>query len=126
MNQYQAASYLVASDNKVVTPSGRLWAFAQWSRFIRPGARRVGTSGAPGSTGVAAFRNVDGSVVVVFTNNGGGAQNVRVGVNGAGFEKAEAWVTDNSRAVAAVSVTVNGAQATVGIPARSVLTVRLT
>lgn len=30
VNQYQASSYLVASDGNNVTPSGRLWAFAMW------------------------------------------------------------------------------------------------
>jgi hypothetical protein len=30
VNQFQASSYLVASDGNNVTPSGRLWAFAMW------------------------------------------------------------------------------------------------
>ncbi|RYP39590.1 hypothetical protein DL767_002138 [Monosporascus sp. MG133] len=126
VNQFQASSYLVASDGRVVTPSGRLWAFAMWSRFVRPGAYRVATSGSVSSTGVTAFRNADGSVVVVFLNNGGGQQSVRVSFNGFAPAVAEAYVTDNSRSMASTSAALSGGAVTVSVPARGMLTVKLT
>ncbi|RYO90995.1 hypothetical protein DL766_000463 [Monosporascus sp. MC13-8B] len=126
VNQFQASSYLVASDGKIVTPSGRLWAFAMWSRFVRPGAYRVATSGSVSSTGVTAFRNTDGSVVVVFLNNGGGQQSVRVSFNGFAPAVAEAYVTDNSRSMVSTNVALSGSAITVSVPARGMLTVKLT
>lgn len=126
MNQYQASSYLVASDNNKVEPSGRLWAFAQWSRFVRPGARRVQTSGSASNIRIGAFRNLDGSVAVIFTSNNGSAQNVRISLNGLTATAAEAYVTDNSRAVASIAATLAGGTVTVSVPARSVVTVKLT
>ncbi|RYP63051.1 hypothetical protein DL769_007077 [Monosporascus sp. CRB-8-3] len=126
VNQFQASSYLVASDGTVVTPSGRLWAFAMWSRFVRPGAYRVATSGSVSSTGVTAFRNTDGSVVVVFLNNGGGQQSVRVSFNGFAPAAAEAYVTENSRSMASTNAALSGGAVTVSVPARGMLTVKLT
>lgn len=126
VNQFQAASYLVASDGNNVTPSGRLWAFAMWSRFIRPGARRLTTSGSVSSTGFGAFRNTDGTVVTVFTNTGGSAQSVKISFNNFTATVAEGWVTDNTRSVASYAVTLSAGAVTVSIPARAVVTVKLT
>ncbi|KAI0378763.1 glycoside hydrolase family 30 protein [Hypomontagnella monticulosa] len=126
VNQFQASSYLVASDGKTITPSGRLWALAMWSRFVRPGAYRVSTSGSVSSTGITAFKNTDGSVVVVFLNSGGSQQNVKVSVNGFTPAAAEAYVTDNTRSVAAVSATLSGGAVTASVPSRGMLTVKLT
>ncbi|TEB21229.1 xylanase [Coprinellus micaceus] len=126
VNQFQAASYLVASDGKEVFPSGRLWAFAMWSRFVRPGARRVSSTGSISGAGYGAFLNTDGSVAVVVTNGGGSAQNVRFGfAAGYDLETAQAWVTDNTRAVAQLTSSVSGGQVTVAIPARAVVSIHI-
>ncbi|KAH6912267.1 xylanase [Coprinopsis sp. MPI-PUGE-AT-0042] len=125
VNQFQAASYLVASDGTNVTPSGRLWAFAMWSRFIRPGARRLSVSGSISSVPYGAFKNTDNSISVVLTNNNGAAQSAKLAFSGYTANTAQAWVTDNSRAVAGLSVTLSGGQVTVQIPARSVVTVQI-
>ncbi|KAI1773698.1 glycoside hydrolase family 30 protein [Hypoxylon cercidicola] len=126
VNQFQASSYLVASDGKTLTPSGRLWAFAMWSRFVRPGAYRVSTTGSVSSTGITAFQNTDGSVVVVFLNSGGSQQNVKVSFTEFTPAGAEAFVTDNTRSVAPVTATLSDGAVTASIPARGMLTVKLT
>ncbi len=47
---------------------------------MRPGAVRVGTSGSASIMRIAAFRNVDRSVVVVFINIGNAVRaNVKIG-----------------------------------------------
>ncbi|TVY53285.1 putative glucosylceramidase, partial [Lachnellula suecica] len=51
-------SKLIKITNGVVTPSKRLWAFGQFSRAVRPGAVRIGTSS--GSLKTSAYKNVDG------------------------------------------------------------------
>ncbi|KAH6912275.1 xylanase [Coprinopsis sp. MPI-PUGE-AT-0042] len=116
VNQFQAASYLVASDGTNVTPSGRLWAFAMWSRFVRPGARRLSTTGSISNVPYGAFKNTDNSISVVFTSNNGGAQSARLAFSGYEARTAQAWVTDNSRAVADLAVTLSGGQVTVADP----------
>ena len=41
---------------------------AQFSKFIRPDAVRIGITESPESLMVTAFRNVDGSIVVALLN----------------------------------------------------------
>ena len=50
--------------------SKRLWAFAAYSRFIRPGAVRVPATFDDPNVKVTAFRNRDGSMVVELLNTG--------------------------------------------------------
>ncbi|ROV99657.1 hypothetical protein VSDG_03100 [Cytospora chrysosperma] len=127
VNQPQASSYLVAVlDGATATPSGRLWAFAMWSRFIRPGAVRLGTTGTISSVQIGAFKNTDGSVVVVFTNSGSSAKSAAVSVSGFTPSAASAWLTDNSNSVNSTSATLSGGVVTVSLPSYSVVTVKLT
>lgn len=127
VSEPQASSYLAAVlDGVTATPSGRLWAFAMWSRFVRPGAVRVSTSGTVSSVAIGAFENTDGSVVGVFTNSGSSAQAVAVSFKGFVPSAASAWLTDNSHAVNTTTVTLSGGVATVSLPAHSVVTIRLT
>ncbi|KAI1197361.1 glycoside hydrolase family 30 protein [Nemania serpens] len=87
--------------------SKRLWAFANWSRFVRPGAVRVATSGGSGVKSTA-FRNVDGSVAVVVISTGASASSVSVKISGAAAAatRATAWVTDASHDCAQTTVSV--------------------
>ncbi|KAL2173425.1 glycoside hydrolase family 30 protein [Thermothelomyces heterothallicus CBS 202.75] len=112
-----------------VEPSKRLWALGQWSRFVRPGARRVAVSGASGSLRTAAFRNEDGSVAVVVINSGGDAA-VNVGLASSSSAdqqpaSAKAWATDNSRAIEEIQASSADGVATVNVPSRSMATVVL-
>ncbi|WP_052422956.1 glycoside hydrolase family 30 protein [Nonomuraea candida] len=68
--------------------SKRFWALAAFSRFIRPGAVRIGAASALPALKVCAFRNPDGSRVVEVLNTGMSA------VTWAGVsEPAEAYLT---------------------------------
>ncbi|KAL2267117.1 hypothetical protein VTJ83DRAFT_4394 [Remersonia thermophila] len=118
----------IAGNYERVEPSMRLWALGMWSRFVRPGAVRVGVSGAPGSLRTAAFRNVDGSVAVVVINSGGNARvAARVGNLAAGKTpvRGRAWVTDASRAIVEVATAFADGVARVDVPSRSMVTVVL-
>ncbi|KAI5922204.1 glycoside hydrolase family 30 protein [Camillea tinctor] len=87
--------------------SKRLWAFASWSRFVRPGAVRVGvTVGGGNGLKSAAFRNVDGSVAVVVISSAGAASAVGVKVGGLAVAEASGWVTDQSHDCEAIEVAV--------------------
>lgn len=123
-------SKMVRINNNAVEPSKRLWALGQWSRFVRPGAVRVGSSGGANGMRVAAFRNVDGSVAVQIINSGGGAAAVSVKVSGGddatAATGAKSWVTDNTRAIEELEATFSGGLASANVPARSMATILLT
>lgn len=125
IEERQSASHLVdVGSSGGAEGSGIFYAFSMWSRFIRPGAHRVETSGSVDGVATAAFVNTDGSVVVVLTNSGDVAQTVQIGVS-VEFTAANAWVTDNDRQIAETNVTVSGGSAGVDVPAQGVVTVKL-
>jgi len=116
-------SKLIRVVGKAVEPSKRLWAMANWSRFVRPGAVRVGASGASGVR-TSAFRNADGSVAVQVINSGG-EKVVNVAVGGGGFKAsiAAGWVTDSTRDCAQIAASIDaGGKVTGSVPGRSMAT----
>ncbi|KAJ3948773.1 hypothetical protein N0V92_013000 [Colletotrichum tropicale] len=128
LKQLQSDSHLVdTQDGKTATPSANFWAFAMWSRHIRPGAQRLATSGMVASDVLtAAVQNADGSVVVVFTNNGSAAKTASVSFKGFTPKAASAWVTDNNHKFDATQATVSGSGVSVSVPSKGVVTVKLT
>jgi O-glycosyl hydrolase len=115
-------SKMIRVVNKQVDPSKRLWAMANWSRFVRPGAVRVSASGSGVKT--TAFRNVDGMVSVQVINSGN-ARDVTITVGGGDFlaGNATAWVTDNTRDCDVIAAAVDAAGKVTGsVPARSMVT----
>ncbi|KAF2469905.1 putative endo-exoxylanase [Lindgomyces ingoldianus] len=115
----------IADDKKSLIVSKRLWAFANWSRFVRPGAVRVGASGGPSGGKVSAFKNLDGSVSVQVINGGGSAGAVSVKVAGGGFtaKSAKAWITDNSHECDELTSELGtDGSVSASVPARSMVT----
>ncbi|KAK3325945.1 glycoside hydrolase superfamily [Apodospora peruviana] len=117
-------SKLIRVVNKAVEPSKRLWAMANWSRFVRPGAVRVGASGSGVRT--TAFRNVDGMVSVQVINSGNSERAMTITVGGGDFTAANstAWVTDNKNDCSQIdaSVDASGKVVTGKAPSRSMVT----
>ncbi len=60
----------IHSKTREITRSGQYWAFAHYSRAIRPGARRIGSYGNLQGVSHVAFANPDGGEAVVLTNAG--------------------------------------------------------
>jgi glucosylceramidase len=60
----------IHSETKEITRSGQYWAFAQFSRFIRRGARRFDTESTLQSVNHVGVQNPDGGRLVVLTNLG--------------------------------------------------------
>ncbi|HJP79029.1 MAG TPA: glycoside hydrolase [Pseudonocardiaceae bacterium] len=117
---------LVALSNGTASASGRLWAFANYSRFIRPGAVRIG-AGSPSSTvEVSAYRNTNGSVSVVVLNTGSGSASETFSLSGTGTANGATvtpYLTDSSNHVAAQhTTTVGNGSFTATIPGRSLVT----
>jgi glucuronoarabinoxylan endo-1,4-beta-xylanase len=104
-----------------VTPSGRLWAFANYSRFVRPGAVRIGVSSADQDLEVVAFRNTDGSVAVVALNNSMTAKQATFAASATG--RVVPYLTDASHHTAAQPpVPVSSGSFDATLPARSLMT----
>ena len=112
---------MIRVRNKAVEPSKRLWAMANWSRFVRPGAVRVSASGSGAK--VSAFKNVDG-VVAVQVLNSGSAKTVTISVSGGSFTAGSAagWVTDSTRDCTQIAATVDGGKVSGSVPASSMVT----
>jgi O-glycosyl hydrolase len=68
----QDAVVLVNTDNQGVAYTPKYYAMAHFSRFIRPGAYRIATSGVPRGLVATAARNPDGTDVLVVVNSGRG------------------------------------------------------
>jgi O-glycosyl hydrolase len=123
--QQQSGSHLVDVTGSNVVVSGIYYAFAMWSRYIRPGAVRLSTSGSISSTRTGVFKNPDGTYVAVFTNSGTSSQSSTLSFSGFTPGSASAYLTDNSHKFASTSVSVSGGQVTVDLPAHSVVTVKM-
>jgi O-glycosyl hydrolase len=114
---------LVEINGNTIETSGRLWAFANYSRFVRPGAVRIGTSSANPSLEVTAFRNADGSTAVVVLNTATTAQTTTFSLRQAGGFEATPYLTDASNDVAAQpAIPLKHGFFTATLPARSLVT----
>ncbi|KAJ6119140.1 hypothetical protein N7523_003420 [Penicillium sp. IBT 18751x] len=104
-----------------VIASGSLWAFAMFSRYIRPDAVRIGVSGTPPNTQVAAFKNTDGSIVAVMINTVASSQSISVGDGS--ISSAKAYYMDNSvSSPASLSIALSGGYVEATVPGYSVVT----
>jgi len=120
---------LIQINGTSVIPSGRLWAFANYSRFVRPGAVRIGATTADGNLELDAFRNRDGSTAVVVLNTGTAPDTVsfslqNLGLPG-GFQHATVtpYLTDTgSDCAAQAPLSATGGSFTDTLPASSLTT----
>jgi O-glycosyl hydrolase len=112
---------LIQINGDTVIPSGRLWAFANYSRFVRPGAVRIGAASANADLEVTAFRNTNGSIAIVVLNTSDSPQAASFGLPARG--SVTPYVTDDTSDVAAQPriPLVNGSF-TATVPARALVT----
>ena len=109
-------------DPDSYTASKRLWAFAQFSRFVKPGAVRVGAESANGVLHVSAFQNEAGSVAVQVINNGWVDANVPLNVGGwSGNGTVKAYLTDNQNDLTEIGVQTSAGGAVGTVPKRSMV-----
>ncbi|HEY7413857.1 MAG TPA: glycoside hydrolase family 30 beta sandwich domain-containing protein, partial [Ktedonobacteraceae bacterium] len=55
-------------NGSTIQTSGRYWTFTNYSRFIRPGATRIAAVSGDSNLETTAFRNLDGSIIIVALN----------------------------------------------------------
>jgi O-glycosyl hydrolase len=113
---------LVDVTGDTVATSGRLWAFASYGRFIRPGAVRIGTTASATGLEVSAFRNRDGSIAVVVLNMTRSRQVATFSLRGLDAGHVTPYLTDTSHDLSAQSaITVAGHAFTATLPPRSLV-----
>ncbi|SEB07469.1 carbohydrate-binding protein [Leifsonia sp. 21MFCrub1.1] len=76
----------------------KFYELAQFSKFVRPGAYRIGASGGANGDGIksVAFKNPDGSEALVVVNTTGSAKTVKVGEAGSTFSRSVAAHSTNT------------------------------
>ena len=117
---------LIQINGSTVSASGRLWAFANYSRYVHPGAVRIAATSSNSAVDLAAFKNTDGTVAVVALNTGTSADPITYSVSGTGTPNGATvtpYLTNSSSDVAAqASTSVSGGSFSASIPARSLVT----
>ncbi len=117
---------LIQINGSTVTSSARLWAFANFSRYVHPGAVRIGATASNGSEDLAAFKNTDGSIAIVTLNTSTSADPVTFTLNSTGVANgatATPYLTNSSNNTAAqATIPVSGSAFTASVPARSLVT----
>lgn len=116
---------LVFLNNGTASASGRLWAFANYSRYIRPGAVRIGSTSSNSGVDISAYKNSDGTVAVVVLNTLSSSDTIGYSTSGIGGTSGTVtpFLTNGSNSVAqqsAISLSSGAFSATV--PARSLVT----
>lgn len=108
---------LILVDSTSYEVAKRFWAFAHYSRLIRPGATRIGVTSSSPALLATAFVNVDGSIVVNVINTAATPTTISVsGIEAVASQRG--WVTDEEHDMAAVE-----AGGGVVIPARGLVSV---
>jgi O-glycosyl hydrolase len=112
-------------SNGTAAASGRLWAFANYSRYIHPGAVRIAATSSNSGVDISAYKNTDGTVAVVALNTNSGSDSINYSTSGIGGTSGTVtpWLTNGSNNVAAQSaISLSGGAFSATIPARSLVT----
>ncbi len=117
---------LIDLQGNSVSASSRLWAYGNYSRFVRPGAVRIGASSSTGAVDLSAFKNTNGTVAIVALNTGTGADPITYSLSGTGTANGATvtpYLTNSSASIAAQgATTVSNGSFTATVPARSLVT----
>jgi O-glycosyl hydrolase len=117
---------LIQINGSTVTPSGRLWAFANFSDYVRPGAVRIGATSSDGNITVDAFKNTNNTISIVALNTGTSSDTNTYSLTGTGVADGATvtpHLTNSSSDDATQATTsVSGGSFSYTIPARSLVT----
>jgi len=104
------------------TANKRLWTMGNWSRFVRPGWKRIGATG--GDTPVTAFRDpATGRFAAVAVNATASAQPVSLRLNGFAAPNVVPYTTSATQNLAAgAPIDTTGGALNATLPANSVTT----
>jgi glucuronoarabinoxylan endo-1,4-beta-xylanase len=123
-NNANSNSALIRLDGTTLSPAKRYYSFVNYSRFIRPGAVRIQASTPDSNLRTSAFKNTDGSVVVVALNTATSAASTTYTGLPAGTVRP--YLTNNSNnTTAQATLPISGGAFSATVPARSLVTYRI-
>ena len=116
-------SQLIQLQNSTIVVSKRLWAFAQFSRFVKPEAVRIGARSTRQDLHVSAFENANGAIAIQVLNTNEAALPVSLAVGGlTGSNIVHSWLTNNDNDISARNETIfTSGQFNSSVPARSMV-----
>jgi glucuronoarabinoxylan endo-1,4-beta-xylanase len=107
--------------NRNTQTTKRLYTVGNFSKFVRPGFVRVGSSTAPGAVSLTAFKNPSTGAFVIVAINPGGDIPLTVSLSGVTASSVTPWLTSGSfDLVQQSAVAVAGGSFTTTLPASSV------
>lgn len=116
-------SALIGLSGSTLKVSKRYYALSNFSRFIRPGATRIGATSGDGNLTVSAYRNSDGSTVIVVLNTGSSNVSAAYTVSGKSGGAATPFLTNATNSTAAqAAVGLSAGAFTATVPARALVT----
>ena len=115
---------LIHMYDTTYTVTKRLWAFANYSRFIRPGATRIAASSDNASLHITAAKNTDGSYAIVVLNTGTTDVTTSFDLTGGNYATTVTpYLTNTANdLVQQATISSAGSAFTATIPARSLVT----
>ncbi len=118
---------LIHMYDTTYTVTKRLWAFANYSRFIRPGATRIDATSANSNLKITAARNVDGSFAIVVLNAATAAESVTFSLQNMNVANtATPYLTNATNDTAQQpGISISSGSFTATVPARSLVTYRI-
>jgi glucosylceramidase len=123
-----ATRALIQLDGDAYHVSKRLWAIAGYSRFVRPGAQRINATSGNSALRLTAFRNIDGSLVVVALNTASSAASMSYVLANTGITAGSVtpYLTNSGNSMAAeAGIKISGGAFAATVPARSLITYRI-
>ena len=113
-------------DNEgLATPSvyaKRMYALGNFSKFVRPGWKRIDVSGS-GSVQVSAYKDPNSNSFAIVAINSGSSANTTFNLSGLVGSVVTPWITSSSLSLEAqTSVNISGSSFTYSLPASSITT----
>jgi hypothetical protein len=126
-NTSNSNSGVVELSGSTVTPAARLWAFANYSRFMRPGAVRVSGTSSDSNLDVTAVKNTDGTYTVVVLNTASSSISASIALQnvGAAFAATPYLTNGSNNTAQQATIAINGGAFAATIPARSLVTYKI-
>lgn len=106
-----------------IQTSKRLWALGNFSKFIQPGAVRVKITEAQPSLISCAFKNPDGSLVIVYVNQT--SADLKTNISASGYSSYSTYVTSAEKDLELSQKGTYALSNYIGVPSQSVVTVVL-
>jgi O-glycosyl hydrolase len=116
ISPYDYKDGLVYVDNETYHDSKMMWALGNYSRFIRPGAQRIKTTGSDNNALlVSAYKNTNHTITIVTVNSSKDLMNITLDGK---IEKLRSYITSDAGNLEPIAV-----NNIITIPARSVVTI---